>query len=97
MTELHSVGFSVNNRLGDLFTVRLVATIVLEFDVEVKTAFTGVYFVALSIGAIKVSTDVIVLATDVLLPSIGVFFSHSLAEILLVIVKLFDLNDAFKD
>jgi len=83
-----------DDRLGNLLTIGLVATIVFDLDVEVETALTGVTLGAFGVGAGQLSMNFICTSPIMLLTPRQVPFASRAFEIFVAIVELLELEDA---
>ena len=66
------MGPSEDNGFGDLFSVRFVATVVLDFDMQIEATLGAVEFLTLKIWAFEFSFDVVSAPTVMFLSARGV-------------------------
>lgn len=86
--ELNAVYPRNHNRLRDLLAVGLVASVVLDLDVQVQTAFTSVKLQTVRVRAFQLALDFVSASAMVLLAARHVAFLRAAPQIFSVVVEL---------
>lgn len=94
--DFNTLSFVINNWLCNLLSICLVTSVVLNFDMKIETALTGIRLWALRVWTLELTFNLVCTASIVLLPATHVSFTGRSFEIFWVIVELLNLYNAFQ-
>ena len=97
LTDLQIIDLGVDDGFCDFLSICFVSSIVFDLYVQIETAFAGIRLVAFGVGAFKDTFDLICTPSIVLFATGEVPLSSRSLEIIIAVVELFNLDDAFED